>query len=287
MGFDVSNLYVGRSARRGYAQSAQDANRNRIDQIRQDMKSVTAHGFLENERIENERIEAERAAAVKAAEQELNHNLSELHRTERENAFNPAFQGIDGQVHHYEDPRLVFDENAPTVFYSKDELNAYNKSEVKSFLRENPDYFPDMEGKNQDTIFRYLTAHGKNVIVSAKMLKNVFERLTHLGLLIPRPAPVAAPAPARVAPATPVRPAVWDVNEYPYFQNPGGKSSDMISGFDPSGSGQRVTLSRLAVEKMDADSFKYFGRPTVQAKPEWAKVEDREMMASQFERIGR
>lgn len=82
--------------------------------------------------------------------------------------------------------------------------------------------------------------------------------------------------------AAPARPKSWDVDSYPYFQNPGGKSTDLIEGWDPYGSGTRVTVTRLAVEKMSIEDFKRFSRVTVQSRPEWQLIEDREKMPEEI-----
>ena len=102
--FDVSNFNVGPRQRRGRTQHTQDANAARIDQLRRDAESVTARGFLAEEAAEQADEQERLAVDVRIAEIELNRNFAELHKAERENAFNPAFLGVDGQVHHYEDP---------------------------------------------------------------------------------------------------------------------------------------------------------------------------------------
>jgi hypothetical protein len=282
--FDPSNLYVGRSARKGHAQSAQDANAARIEQLRQDAESVTVNGFLANERLdEAARLEAEQAP-IRAAEAELNRNMSELHKAERENFLKPSFVGVDGQAHHYEDPHILYDPAAPEVFYSEAELNAYNKEQVRIFLQENPSYFPDMAGKNQDTIFKYLSAHGISVIVSAKMIKGAFERLTYLGMMIPRPAEsVTAPAPVRVVPA-PAKQKVWNIEDI----YTGNSVNDLFEGFDPHGTGQRIRLTARQIDKLTLDEYKTFSRVTVQEKPSYARMEDRDpdYLAEQFVNLG-
>jgi hypothetical protein len=278
MFFDQGNLHK-RSHNRSRVHNAQTA-----DQIRQNMESVTTRGFLADEAAEADRQENERIAAVRTVESELNRNFSELHKAERENAFSPAFLGIDGQHHHYEDPHTVYDADAPTVFYSEAELNAYNREQVRLFMAECPDFFPDNEGLNRDTIFRYLKAHGKETIVSAKMLHNVFERLTYLGLLIQRPAAVTTPAPTHVAPAAPVK-TVWNINDV----YTGKSTADLFEGWDPHGSGQRVRLTARQIDKLSFDQYKMFSRATVQEKPDYARIEDREpdFMAAQFNNRGR
>lgn len=281
MTFDVSNLYRKGNQRRSTAHNAQIE-----EQIRDNMYSTSAHGYREVERLDNERLENERLDAVRDVEVQLNRNLTELRSTERENAFNPAFQRIDGQVHHYEDPHIVYDPDAPSVFYSEAELNAYNKSEVKTFLRECPDFFPDPQGSNRDTIFRYLKAHGKDTIVSSKMLHNVFERLTYLGLLIPRPEAAPAPVTTRVAPVptTPVQ-TLWDIQDV----YTGNSVHDQFEGYDPHGSGQRVRLTARQISHLSVDQYKTFSRVSVQSKPDYARIEDRDpsFLASQFINLGR
>jgi hypothetical protein len=258
----VANLYPGKRQRNAQSSVV----------VRQMHETERA----ETERAEIARLDAERLAPIQAVEAELERNLRELHKEDRERVLN-----LQDDSSVFEDP------NQPAAFYTQQEADTYNRAEVRKFLAENPSYYPDMAGKNFQTIFEYLQKNGRHVIVSAKVLTQVFERLLSLGLLIERPAVAAPVSVVAVAPATPARPTVYDVNEYPYFQNPGGKASDLIEGYDPSGSGARVTVTRLAVEKMQIDDFKRFSRVTVQATPEWALVRDREMVARQFSELGR
>lgn len=271
MAFDVSNLYrKSGPRRRSIAYNAQT-----VDQIRDNMLSVTAHGFREEMAAEQYADEQERLDAVHAVEVELNRNLTELQNEKKARALNLQ-----------DDPSIFSDPDEPSML-SQEEANAYNRAAVKEFMRTTPEYHADNEGRNLSVIHDYLRRNGHDVIVSARKLKQVFTHLSSLGLLIERPTPVAASAPVQhVVSAAPVRPTVWDVDQYPYFQDPGGKASDMITGWDPNGSGARVTLSRLAVEKLSIDDFKRFSRVTVQDTPDWARVEARERMASQFSQLG-
>lgn len=283
--FDVSNFNVGPRQRRGRTQSAQDANAARIENLRAQLDSTGVKGFLADEAAESARLEQERLAAIKKVEDELALNLQALHRTERENVYNPSFTDALGKVNHFEDPRILYDPGAPTVLYDAGDLDRYNRGQVDIFMRENPSYYPDTEGKNVATIFKYLSAHGKNVIVSAVMLKNVFERLTYLGMLIPRPAQtVSAPVATRPAPVQ-KKQTLWDITDV----YTGNSTADLFEGWSPDGSGQRVRLTNRQIDKLSENEMKTFSRVTVQPKPDYARIEDRDpdFLAAQFVHLGR
>jgi hypothetical protein len=274
MGFDATILYRGPRKSRPSALH----NLNHEEQRRRDLEGLTASGYLAQEaEAESARVEQQQVA-VRAAEEALQASLRALRSEDRTRVQNST-----------DDQAIFADPNEPKMFSSQDEADRYNREQIAIFLRSTPEYYPDPQSKNLATIGAYLERNGHGVIVSARKLKQVFERLSSLGLLVERPpAPQMDPALAPVTAArAPRAPQVWDVDSYPYFQNPGGKASDLITGYDPAGSGERVTLTRRAVEMMDPREFKFFGRPTVQVKPEWARVEDREMMARQFTELGR
>jgi hypothetical protein len=275
MGFDATILYRGPRKSRPSALH----NLNHEEQRRRDLEGLTASGYLAQEaEAESARVEQQQVA-VRAAEEALQASLRALRSEDRTRVQNST-----------DDQAIFADPNEPKMFSSQDEADRYNREQIAIFLRSTPEYYPDPQSKNLATIGAYLERNGHGVIVSARKLKQVFERLSSLGLLVERPV-VTAPASVRVAPVAakraPARPTVWDVNEYPYFQNAGGTATDLISGWDPEGSGERVTLTRRAVEKMDVQAFKYFGRPTVKVKPNWAQVEDHEVIANQFIELGR
>jgi hypothetical protein len=257
MSFDATILYAGKRKSR----PSTVHNLNHEEQRRRELEGLTASGYLAQEQeAEQARVEAEQSA-IRAAEEALRANISALREEER------------FTVHHLsDDPSVFYDPSEPKMFSSQDEADRYNREQIAIFLRSTPEYYPDPQSKNLATIGAYLERNGHGVIVSAKKLTQVFERLSSLGLLVERPVQVTAPASVRVAPVAKVQ-TEWRIEDVYTGKN---RATDLFIGFDPNGSGMRVKLTARQIDALSVDEFKTFSRVTVAEKPEWAKIQDHE-----------
>lgn len=141
-----------------------------------------------------------RQAAREAADREklereeakLKKSHGNLLKIERENVKGSADESFLTEIFDRETPQSL----------SQIEATAYNKREAEQFRRECPGYYPSRA--NMTAIADYLRRNGADQIVSAKTLRQTYQRLNALGLLEQRPAPAQAQVPEPVY-RTPVR----------------------------------------------------------------------------------
>jgi hypothetical protein len=265
MGFDITNLYVSRNRRNENRAAVRANEAARIEERRRQIDGISAQSIRDEE-----------TAPLRDAQAEFEQSFSTLAEQQHATIFTQP------------DPYGVFEPLPPGY----DRVNAqtikeHDQLNYELFEKARPQYFEC--DQNIATMRKYFAANGRKDRLTARTFIAAYDRLNDLGFMLTgaqivenvqqaeqqRLAQQRAAAPART---------VWDINEVYTGKN---RATDKFEGWDPYGSGERVKLTAKQIDKLSMDEYKTFSRATVQQKPDWARIDDREQdfVAEQFTKL--